>query len=249
MKTSDYEVFKSALLRANKVSANPKSLDDGDISFMFDVLSNCSIEQVLNALIHHSRKNKYSPTAHDINEIIENHTGSKHLGAEEAWAIALRSFDERLPVVLTKEILEAKATVQDIYDAGDAIGARMAFRETYNRILLTANEVNWFVTQGDDKSLTEHVVAQAVAMGRLPKGSEAKYRIEAPTTTTQALIEQAHKITGKVDALAKIGLIKSILAIEKGDGIAKREEQRLAFEAHRQSMVDKALTVQHGELH
>jgi len=116
----------------------------------------------------------------------------------------------------------------------------MSFKEVYNRILVTAGEVKWFLTQGGDKSLNEYVVAQAVAMGRLPKGSEAKYRIEAPTTTSQKLIEEAHERTGKVTAIAKLAMIKSILVDDYDNGIMERERKRLEFEEKRTAIIDKA---------
>lgn len=249
MNTNDFSAFHLAWINSHAMSVSNHVPNDSVVMAVFDVLNDYPLNQVLYGIQQHVKASKFPPTPADIIEIIGNYTKSKHIGAEEAWAIALRSFDESLPIVLTKEILEAKATVQDIYDSGDSVGTRMAFREVYNRILLTAKDVKWFVTQGDDKSLTESVVKQAVELGRLPQGSESKYRIEAPTTTSQALIEQAHKRTGKVDAMANIKMIKSLLTEIEDDGIATREAERLEFEAHRNAMIDRALIVQQGELH
>lgn len=240
MTHNDYEKFKSAWVNANAISANSKQLNDSLISYAFEILYEYPIEKILGALFIHAKKQKFAPSPADVVDILSAQL-PRHLGPEEAWAIALRSFDEALPVVLTQQILEAKALVQDIWDSGDAIATRMAFRETYNRILLTASDPKWFLTQGDDKSLTADVVQKAVDMGRLPPGSAEQYRLEAPVMTTQKLIEQAHQRTGKVSALAKLGIIKAILADEVDDnGVAAREQDRQQFECTRKAVLDNA---------
>jgi hypothetical protein len=240
MNSNDFNKFSELWSDTHEIMAGGKVFSSRNMTMIFEDFEDYSFDVISKALKLHRKQNKFAPTSADIIEIISNYSKSKHIGAEEAWSIALQSFDERLPIVLTKEILSAKAAVQGIYDSGDSIGARMAFKEAYNRILLTANEVKWFVTQGDDKSLTESCVKQAIAMGRLPIGTEERYRLEAPTITYQALIEQAHKKTGKVDALTNLKFIKSLLVKPKDNGIAEREAERKVFEAHRTDIITKA---------
>lgn len=237
---NEFNKFCEAWSVAQELGVNGKLFSKAAMTALFEDFESYPLEIINKALVYHRRNNKYAPSSNDIIELLSPKATTLHIGAEEAWAIALQSFDERLPIVLTKEILEAKATVQGIYDSGDSIGARMAFKEIYNRILLTANEVKWFVTQGDDKSLTESCVKQAVDMGRLPKGTEAKYRLEAPTITYQALIEQEGIRTGRVKAISNIKIIKLLLTETKDNGIAEREAERQVFEAHRQQIISRA---------
>lgn len=56
-------------------------------------------------------------------------------GKDEAWAIAMTTNDEYETVVLTDEIQLALAAAKPVLDAGDKIGARMAFISAYERFV------------------------------------------------------------------------------------------------------------------
>lgn len=91
------------------------------------------------------------------------------LGADEAWAIY--PHDEATSAVLTNEIAEAMQIAKPLLDEGDKVGARMAFKEAYTRIV-TKNknegiEPKWFPSLGFDKNGREEVLKQAVQLGRL----------------------------------------------------------------------------------
>ncbi|NNB26316.1 hypothetical protein [Pseudomonas fragi] len=53
----------------------------------------------------------------------------------EAWAIAVTAADEDNSVVLTEEILLALGAARPVLNAGDAVGARMAFLNAYQRLV------------------------------------------------------------------------------------------------------------------
>lgn len=55
-------------------------------------------------------------------------------GAEEAWALAVQAHDEAATVVWNNEVAQAWALVSGMAAAGDLIGARMAFKQAYERI-------------------------------------------------------------------------------------------------------------------
>lgn len=242
MQKNEFTRFADVWADAHEIMAGGKVFSNRAMVMIFEALEGYPLYAVVMAIGVHVRQSRFAPTPADIVEIINDHSRCKHVGAEEAWAIALESFDESRSVVWTDEIAQARNIAWTIFAAGDEVGARMAFREAYKRIVsVSANEARWLVSQGFDKEQAADVVAAAVRLGRLPAGADAKYRIEAPTTTTQKLIEKAQKITGKVDALAKIRLIRSVLEIDDGDdAIARREAKRLAFEGHRRSMLDRA---------
>jgi hypothetical protein len=61
-------------------------------------------------------------------------------GKDEAWAIAIATSDEFETVVLTDEIQLALAAAKPVLDAGDKIGARMAFISAYERLVSQARE-------------------------------------------------------------------------------------------------------------
>lgn len=91
-----------------------------------------------------------------------------HPTANEAWALVLSSHDEAETVVWTEQIAEAAGIVQPILDAGDEVGARMAFRDAYERILRERPESpRWFPSLGSDPVLRQAALYRAVASGRL----------------------------------------------------------------------------------
>jgi hypothetical protein len=241
MNSGDFAAFHPAWINAHAKSSSNQVPADAVIMSVFDDLAEYQFSSVEAALRVHARQSRFAPTVFDVIEIISDHTGAKHIGAEEAWAIALESFDENSTVVWTKEILEARNAASGVYNDGDKVAARMAFKDAYTRIIKTAPEPKWTITEGFDLARRADAVKNAVRLKRLPPlKPDSRFLIEAPTTTTQALIEHAQSITGKVDALAKISLIKSILNIEEDDdGIARRERERLEFEANRQAQLDK----------
>jgi hypothetical protein len=87
----------------------------------------------------------------------------------EAWAIALSSRDERDSVMWTGEIQEAFNLCRPVFDSGDEIGARMAFKDAYARLVQAARINNrpaaWSISEGWDVERRQLVVARAVHAG------------------------------------------------------------------------------------
>ena len=105
-------------------------------------------------------------------------------GPEEAWAIAMRAQDEADTVVWTEEIAQAWIIARPILDNGDEVGARMAFKEAYGRLLGNARNAGkppaWSASLGFDPQLREVALDAAVHAGRLPR-SDA-YQLTAPVS-------------------------------------------------------------------
>lgn len=232
-------MFCDLWLNACEASANGKQVSKGAMTMNFEALEQYPLEAIKSGLRLNSQRNKFAPTVADIVEIISDHMHSKHIGPEEAWAIALESFDEYATVVLTQEILEARVIASDIYHDGDKVAARMAFKEVYSRIIKTANQPMWSVSEGFDPARRSDAVIAAVQQGRLSVGTDSKYRLDEPTVTVAGLIENAHTRTGKVSPLAELGAIKSMLLAPDDDGIARRQRERESFEEHRKNELEK----------
>jgi len=247
---SDFNTFSQAWADAHDVMAAGKVLTPRAMESIFYDLEDYSFDVVLASIKIHRKAAKFAPTVFDIVEIIKDRTGAKHIGIEEAWSIAEASFDENLTVVWTNEIAEARGHVSGLYE-NDKVAARMAFKDAYGRIIKTANEPRWFVTEGHDHSLRADAVKAAVLLKRLPPlKADSRYLIEAPTTSMQGLIEKAHKVTGKVDALAKIALIKTVLQIdEEADLVDARAKERAKFELKRTTQLDAVADKLRGAMH
>lgn len=102
-------------------------------------------------------------------EAVLSHIPSGHPGAEEAWAMCPRS--EGQTVVWTEEMSGAFFVALPILDDGDSIGARMAFKETYQRLVQAARDKRaapvWSISLGHDASGRDVVIQEAHRLGRL----------------------------------------------------------------------------------
>jgi hypothetical protein len=104
-----------------------------------------------------------------------------HPSANEAWGLALASHDESETVVWTEQIAEAAGIAQPVLDAGDEIGARMAFKDAYDRILRERQEApRWFASLGSDPGRRTAAINKAVRAGLLNQSHAAKL-LPAPT--------------------------------------------------------------------
>lgn len=90
-------------------------------------------------------------------------------GAEEAWA--QMPFDESQSVVWTDEMANAFGVARGLLEEGEKVAARMAFKESYVRLVGEAREarraVQWSPSLGHDPRGRDAVLADAVAKGRL----------------------------------------------------------------------------------
>lgn len=127
--------------------------------------------------------------------------------ANEAWAIAMTSYDEAETVLMTPEIQQAAASAESVFRAGDKIGARMAFIATYERLVTTARQVGtplkWSLSLGHDAERRASAIESAERLGRLP----------APQA--QALL--AHHAVGQITAEGRA--IVGLLAGPSADGL------------------------------
>lgn len=90
-------------------------------------------------------------------------------GVEEAWA--MMPFDESQSVVWSDEMAQAFGVARGLLDDGDRVAARMAFKESYLRLVASARDagrpVNWTPSLGFDKNARDAVLTEAVEHGRL----------------------------------------------------------------------------------
>jgi len=112
---------------------------------------------------------RFAPKPASIIEIIDAMRPDGRLGADEAWAMI--PMDEYASAVMTQEMSEALSVARPLLESGDKIAARMAFKESYSRIV-EANKRNgikpsWFPSLGQGKEGRDAALAEAVRLGRL----------------------------------------------------------------------------------
>ncbi|AZD86537.1 hypothetical protein C4K14_3713 [Pseudomonas chlororaphis subsp. aureofaciens] len=158
-------------------------------------------------------------------------------GKDEAWAIAMTTNDEFETVVLTDEIQLALAAAKPVLDAGDKVGARMAFISAYERFVSQAREdakpVNWHVSVGFDANRRIQAVTKAMELKRIPQEHAQKYLADlsvVPVTEDGRAI--AGLLTGAVTRPApalreKLHLVKSSMLEMRAASAEKKDEMRI----------------------
>lgn len=124
-----------------------------------------------------------------------------HPTAHEAWGLVLASVDESDTVVWTEQIAEAAGISQPILDAGDEVGARLAFRDAYERILRERPDApRWFPSLGSDVARRASALDRAVRSGLMTE-SHAAGLLPPPASASGAVI--AGLLTGHPVELPK----------------------------------------------
>lgn len=120
-------------------------------------------------LKHIATEPKFPPTIGQILEILNAGSKCGRLGAEEAWALAVRACDESETVVMNDDIAQAWGICKPIMDLGDEVGARMAFKESYHRITASAaGPVKWWPSIGNCPHKRDAALSEAKRQGLLP---------------------------------------------------------------------------------
>jgi len=210
MKEQDIDEFFQLLDDAYDLigSGTGKVISAGAKAMFFQSLIEYPLPVVRTALSAHcmdKERGRFTPKPADIIQKIEEAAArDSRPGPEEAWAIALTGRDEAVTVVWTQEIAEAFNSCRPVLAAGDDIGARVAFREVYNRLVATARAqrrpVSWKPSLGTDPHQRATALKQAVKAGLLPAPAVAGLLpppAGAPANDATA-VEQLRKIKALV---------------------------------------------------
>jgi hypothetical protein len=99
--------------------------------------------------------------------------------SDEAWATVLRSFDERDTVAWNEEMIQAALVARVVFDRGDKFGARMAFKNAYERLVREAREQGRMpvvtVSEGWDLQRRAAAIEQAVKLGHISQSQAADF--------------------------------------------------------------------------
>lgn len=144
--------------------------------------------QTLKAFDRFRREAKGRLTLAGIISLIEEEDGRP--SADEAWAMCPRNEEDS--TFWNDEIQAAMGIARPVLDSGDKIGARMAFRDAYERLVREARSQNrnpnWSLSLGWDKAGRVESVAKAVAAGLLTQ-DQALPLLPAPASPLVSLIE------------------------------------------------------------
>jgi hypothetical protein len=138
----------------------------------------------------------------------------------EAWAVSLTSLDERETVTWTEEMAEAFDLAKPLLAIRDEIGARMAFKDAYKRLVIEARSLNrpvrWSTSAGWDAGRLQLAHQDAVNAGLL----------EGPKQPL-ALPNESGQVAGKPEGLKR--LMETMAQLEDPHAKADRlNDERLA---------------------
>lgn len=131
------------------------------------------VRAAFDAHVKDPQRGRFVPTPADVIAQIAGFADADgRPGPEEAWAMSVLARDESETVVWTAEMAAAWGISLSVLDLGDDVGARMAFKEAYARLVDEARRcrtpVSWSASLGHDASRRSLAVGSAVALGRLP---------------------------------------------------------------------------------
>ena len=228
-----------------------KSLNAEAKALFFRAMSQFPLPMVRAALDGHVRdpnRGQFPPKPADLMaQIVGQATDDGRPGTDEAWAIALTCRNEANTVVWTCEIAAAFGICLPVLDGGDEVGARMAFKEAYNRLVTEARRegspIAWSASLGWDMEGREIALRTAVARNQLPAPTAAAL-LPSPLSDDGYDVEKASRQIAEVRRmLAGMGT-----AAERRQRAKERAAQakRAAESTRKREIADQVRAYQEG---
>jgi hypothetical protein len=203
----------------------------------FGCLSAHSVDEVRSAFIDHMRdpaNGKFEPKpAHIIEQLERAAKKDGRPGVEEAWAMSLSAKNERDTVIWTSECSQAWFVAKPVLDAGDEVGARLAFKEAYARLVAEARArkepTDWQLSIGFDKEKRRSAINEAVEAGRIPPARHIEYQpsdILMIETSVNMPAEIAEKLKELRKSLASSQFNKSESERERTSALKKAQQEK-----------------------
>lgn len=230
MRDPEFNAFAAELKSVYAMYGKEPSLDQRGM--FFRVLKAYPLEAVKLAFQAHMadpQRGRFAPLPADVVAQIEGMVEQDgRPGAEEAWALVLRGQDEAETIVWTGEMAQAWDVARIVMP--DEVGARMAFKEAYSRLIGEARRArmpaSWSVSLGHDPQRRHAAIGAAVIAGRLP-ASEMPPALPAPHAQPLLALEHAPSIPD--DARAALRRLRESLArstAEPSPDAAEKERTR-----------------------
>lgn len=178
-----------ALLRAEYDDMKP--VEGSRLEMWWGALKDFPDGAVRAAAAQHLKTSHFKPQLADIVKACAAQMDGHWMGADEAWGLMPKS--EQDSAMLTNEIAEAMAAASPLLEAGDKVAARMAFKDTYNRLVekakIEGHAPRFFPSFGADALGRVTMLVNAVQKGQI-----------SLERATQALPEYARDIVAMCGA-------------------------------------------------
>lgn len=244
---TDFDQFVELLdaaysLHSKTLPANAKALFFRSL----DAYPLAVVRKALDAHVKDPQRGQFPPKPADLIAQIEGASGNDaRPGPEEAWAIAVQAFDEASTVVLNEEIAEALGTARPIFEIGDEVGARMAFKEVYVRLVSKARasgvSPHWWPSLGSQVDARHVAIERAIVQGLLPASAPVvQSMLPAPADATPLL----SAVSSKPEARKTLDALRKLLARDLEQEERQRQDrlqiERDAVDARKADLRDQA---------
>lgn len=181
MRAEDHNSIVKALAIVCEITGT--NLSEAAQLLMIKQLGNYPAPMVLAALHRCAAECKFRLTLADVITRLDD----GRLGAETAWSLFPKTED--VAGLVTDEMSVAWGAAGPLYAAGDAVAARMAFKEAYETEVRRARAAGepplWRLSPGFDKASTESAAIDGYKRGLLTEAQAAQYalpeKLEAAT--------------------------------------------------------------------
>lgn len=240
MRKQDGEEFKKLLQGTFSGYEGQRVLLQSDVlAWWWKALEPYSLQNVSAAIALHSRQSAFKPKPADLIDIINQQDGRPT--ADEAWPMALLAMSEGSTVVWTEETEQSWYHCYPTIEVGDKIGARMAFRQHYQKLIdharMNGVAAKWNVSLGQDQSHRETTLKLAHQKGFLTK-DWVKNLLPSPEIKGDGQhIAALVGYDGKVDAAPTESAKEKLLKLR--EVLAKPSKSRSDTEAERKAVEQK----------
>jgi len=240
MRKEDFDAFAQMLDDCYALLGRQSLPTQTAKAMFFRAMASHDIQTVAAAFDAHIKdpvRGKFAPSPSDLIAQIEGFlTNDGRPGAEEAWAMVVRAFDESETIVWTQEMALARQIAQPIMDMGDEVGARMAFKESYSRLIESARKerkpAEWSASIGLDVNKRQSALMDAEMRGLLPVGESL--RLAPPQTnmhtTAALLLQNASQSTDPQAIKDRVAALKSLLTKKEPKEFELSERLVVAFQ-------------------
>lgn len=175
MVEADITPFVAMLRDVHGLYPSAKPLSDGQAAMFFRAVAAyplATVQQAFDAHVKDAQRGRFPPLPADVIAQIDGQAAADgRPGADEAWATALKARDEAASLVWTEETAQAWSLARTVLQLGDEVGARMAFREAYNRLVDDARRqcrpIEWVASLGFDPAGRAAAIEAAQVAGLL----------------------------------------------------------------------------------
>lgn len=252
---TDAEPF-GAMLRQT-MEFYDRQVSDSALRMWWATLSDRDMDQVrygLQAHLQDPDRGRWPPKPGDIIHQIENRQIGQWLGADDAWSLALRAMDESETLVWDEQIAEAWSVALPIHEAGDEVGARMAFRDRYQQLVRDAARSGqtrrMTVSLGHDPDLRAARLEQAVEQGTISR-TRADTLLPPPEDPEHSV---AGLLTGQVssaevpdDVRANLASMKAMINGSPGEDTSDERSRHEQSERKREAAKERLSRLQGEE--